>query len=272
MSRKPVVFGGTWALVTGASSGIGEEFARALAARGSNLVLAARSSERLLSLAEDLARVHGVRTHHVSVDLATPGGAEELLSALAAMGVFVELVVNNAGFGSAGPLASLDAEREARMVSLNCGAVAALSRGLLDPMVLAKHGGIINVASTAAFQPTPYMATYGATKAFVLSFTLALAAELAGTGVRVLALCPGPVRTGFQAAAGLSRPGVRMAELTARKTVERGLAAYERGDELCVPGVVNGAQTLAVRLLPRGLVSWATTRTMRRLGRTGVIR
>jgi short-subunit dehydrogenase len=261
---------GIWALVTGASSGIGEEFAHRLAERGANLLLVARSRERLARLASDLARVNGIDARVIALDLSTPDGPSELLAELQRMGVFVELVVNNAGFGSAGPLASLDAGREAAMIRLNVDAVAALTRGLLPPMLDKGRGGFINVASTAAFQAVPFMATYGATKAFVLHYTLALAAELRGTGVRAMALCPGPVRTGFQEAAGFERPPNRMAELTARVTVERGLRAYERGDDRCVPGFVNTAQSLVAKFMPRGLVAWATVQAMQRMGRTGV--
>jgi short-subunit dehydrogenase len=259
---------GTWALVTGASSGIGEEFARKLAERGANLVLAARSGERLERLAGDLTRVNGVEVRPIAVDLAEPRGPALLLDAISATGVFVELVVNNAGFGSAGPFVSLDASREAAMVSLNCGALVSLTRGLLDAMVRAGRGGVINVASTAAFQPVPYMATYGASKAFVVSFTLALASELHRTGVRAMALCPGPVRTGFQESAGFSGSANPLAELTAAQTVERGLAAYERKKTLCVTGFVNGVQVGAAKLLPRSVVNFGTVQAMRRLGRT----
>jgi short-subunit dehydrogenase len=267
---KPRVdYSGTWVLVTGASSGIGEEFARKLAERGANLLLTARSRERLERLGEDLRRVNGVDVRPIAADLSVPNGASDLLATVAKTGIFVEHVVNNAGFGSAGPFVSREPSREVEMVRLNCEAVVALTRGLLEPMVRAGRGGIINVASTAAFQPVPYMATYAATKAFVSSFTLALAREVHATGVRVMALCPGPVRTGFQKVAGISRPGIPLAELTARQTVERGLAAYERGQALYVPGVVNGAQTMAVKLLPRGLLGWAAARAMQRLGRAG---
>lgn len=264
---SPIGFRGTWALVTGASSGIGEVFAKKLAERGANLVIAARSNEKLERLKADLSRVNGVEVRTVAVDLSTPDGPKALLEAVRSMGVFVEHVVNNAGFGSAGPFVALEPSREASMVRLNAEAVVALTRGFVEPMVSAGRGGIINVSSIAGFQATPYMATYGATKAFVTSFSLALAAELRESGVRVMALCPGPVPTGFRDAAGISGPVIAVAELSAERTVERGLAAYERGKALCVPGFVNGAQTLASKLLPRGLITWATVRAMRRGGR-----
>jgi len=261
------VFTNRWALVTGASSGLGEELAKQLARRGANLVLTARSEERLINLGADLNRVNGVQTRVVAADLARPEGAEQLLAALRALAVPITHLVNNAGFGSAGPFSDLDAERESEMVELNVGTVVRLTRALLGPMLKAREGGVLNVGSTAGFQPVPFMATYGATKAFVVSFTLALASELEGSGVHAMALCPGPVRTGFQAAAGFERAALPLAVLSAQRTVEGALAAYERGEPVYTPGVVNGVQLLASRLLPRGVVTWAAARTMRRLGR-----
>jgi short-subunit dehydrogenase len=258
---------GTWCLITGASSGLGEELARQLAHRGANLLLTARSEERLLRLADDLARVNGVGARAIPEDLADPAGPERLLRAVAATGVFVEHLFNNAGFGTTGRFAQLDPVRESAMVRLNTLALVELTRGLVGPMLNERRGGIMNVASTAAFQPVPFMATYGATKAFVLSFTEALATELAGSGVHVMALCPGPVRTGFQAAAGFTKPGLPIAELSATRTIEGALHAYERGERVYTPGVVNGAQAVASRLVPKRLLSWATARTMKRLGR-----
>jgi short-subunit dehydrogenase len=272
IQRRADCFAGSFCLVTGASSGLGEEFARQLAHRGANLILTARSADRLNNLASDLARVNGVVVRVFAADLSAAGGVGELLASVRATGVFVEHVVNNAGFGSAGAFARLDGERESAMVGLNVDAIVQLTHGLLAPMQENGRGGFINVASTASFQPVPFMATYGATKAFVLSFTLALATEFEDTGVRALAFCPGPVRTGFQAAAGIERPGLALAELTRERTVARALAAYEQGERLCVPGLVNGAQAFVSRHLPRSLISWATARTMKRLGRTGQVR
>lgn len=241
--------------------------ARILARKGANLILTARSHARLLELAEDLERVSGVEARVIAQDLSVHGGAGRLLASVAALGVEVEHLVNNAGFGSSGSFAATTPEREAEMVRLNVESIVTLTRGVLPRMLERGRGGVINVASTAAFQPVPYMATYGATKAFVVSFTLALATELEGTGVTAMALCPGPVRTGFQAAAGISRPGLRAAELSAVKTMERGLAAYERGERLFVPGFVNGAQRLGTTLLPNRLLTWAAARAMKRWGR-----
>lgn len=266
--RSVSTFSKSWVLVTGASSGLGAEMARLLARKGAHLILTARSRDRLAELAGDLERVNGIEARVIEEDLSAHGGAGRLLAAIGALGVEVEHLVNNAGVGSAGPFASTSVEREAAMVRLNVESIVTLTRGLLPSMLARGRGGVVNVASTAAFQPVPYMATYGATKAFVLSFTQALATELEGTGVRAMALCPGPVRTGFQRAAGIPRPGLSAAELTALQTVERGIAAYERGERLFVPGFVNAAQRVGTTILPTRVLTWATARVMKKWGRT----
>jgi short-subunit dehydrogenase len=208
MAKPSDVFSGTTALVTGASSGLGEEFARELARRHTNLVLTARSREKLEQLAQDLARVNGISAQVIVQDLAAPDGALALARELKERGIEVDHLINNAGFGTAGRFETMEVEREARMVRVNAESVVVLSRSLLRGMVERRRGGILNVASTSAHQPTPFMSTYGATKAFVLSFTLALAEELRGSGVRILALCPGPVPTGFRAAANIPNSAV----------------------------------------------------------------
>jgi short-subunit dehydrogenase len=265
--KKPE-FAGSWALVTGASSGLGAEFARQLAHRGANLVLTARSRERLTRFAEDLSRVNGVASHALVADLAEPGGARALLSQIDALGVHVSHVINNAGFGSTGAFATSDAEAEARMVRLNAESVVSIARHFLPRLLGRNEGGLIQVASTSGFQPTPFMATYGASKAFVLSFTLSLAEEVRGTGVRVTALCPGPVRTGFQEAAGIHPSGLlKLTRLHAPRVVEAALDGYAAGRVLVIPGALNSLQTTAVRFLPRGLVVRAARWTMQGLGR-----
>jgi short-subunit dehydrogenase len=261
------LFENRWALVTGASSGLGAELARRLAEHGAHLVLTARSRDRLDDLATDLARVNGIQTRVVCADLARPEGTDALLAGVRELGVSIAHLVNNAGFGSAGAFAELDAARESAMVELNVAALVRLTRALLPAMVRAREGGVLNVASTVAFQPVPYMATYAATKAFVVSFTTALATELEGSGVRAMALCPGPVHTGFQTAAGIARPGLPIAVLSAQRTVAEALEAYLRGERLFVPGIVNALQVRATRLLPTALTTWAAKRTMQRLGR-----
>jgi uncharacterized protein len=265
---KQEVFSGTTALVTGASSGIGEQFARELARRHANLVLTARSRDKLEQLAADLARVNGVSVQVIVQDLAEPDGALALARQLNERGIEVDHLVNNAGFGTAGRFETMDVEREARMVRVNSESVVVLTRACLRGMIERRRGGVINVASTAGHQPTPFMTTYGATKAFVLSFTLALAEELRGTGVRALVLCPGPVPTGFQTAANISTAAmVSFARLDAHTVVERALDAYAKRSTLKTPGLVNSAQTLASKLLPRSLIVRAARLTMTKLGR-----
>ncbi|MEO7038334.1 MAG: SDR family oxidoreductase [Polyangiaceae bacterium] len=262
------VFSGTYALVTGASSGLGEEFARQLAHRGCNLVLTGRSREKLETLASDLARINGVATRVVTADLAQPGGAEQLALIVDDLGVTIDHLVNNAGFGSAGNFVDSDARRQTNMVRVNVESVVCLSGHFLPGMVARERGGIINVGSTAAFQPTPYMATYAASKAFVVSFSAALASELERSHVRVLACCPGPVPTGFQAAAGMPEGSVlKFAKLEPNAVVQSTLEAYASGRVVHVPGKANSVQTTLSKLLPRALVVRAARYSMRRLGR-----
>ena len=262
------VFSGTFALVTGASSGLGEEFARQLAHRGCNLVLTGRSREKLETLASDLSRINGVATRVVTADLAQPGGAEQLALIVDDLGVTIDHLINNAGFGSAGNFSDSDARRETSMVRVNVESVVCLAGHFLKGMVLRNRGGIINVGSTAAYQPTPYMATYGASKAFIVSFSAALASELEKTDVRVLACCPGPVPTGFQAAAGMPEGSVlKFAKLEPNDVVQSTLEAYTAGRVVYVPGKVNSMQTTLSKLLPRAVVVRAARYTMRKLGR-----
>ena len=262
------VFSGTFALVTGASSGLGEEFARQLAHRGCNLVLTGRSREKLETLASDLSRINGVATRVVTADLAQPGGAEQLALIVDDLGVTVDHLVNNAGFGSAGNFSESDARREMSMVRVNCESVVCLAGHFLPGMVKRNRGGIINVASTSAYQPTPYMATYGASKAFVMSFSAALASELDKTDVRVLAACPGPVPTGFQAAAGMPADAImKFAKLEPNDVVQSTLEAYAAGRVVYVPGAVNAVQTTLSKVMPRAIVVRAAKYTMRKLGR-----
>jgi short-subunit dehydrogenase len=261
-------FSGAWVLVSGASSGIGEEFARQMAREGAHLVLTARSTDRLEQLARKLSAAHHVETQVVSADLAEPGGAQQLCREIDRLGVRIDHVVNNAGFGDVGPFVEADVEKHARMVRLNCEALMVLSRHFLPGMVGRCQGGIIHVASVAGHMPVPFMATYGATKAFVLSFSLALAEEVRTHKVRVCALCPGPVPSGFQATAGMAPSRVAGAVgLSAEATVTRALQAYEAGEVLCVPGVLNTVQTLSSKFLPRALMVRSAAEAMRRMGR-----
>ncbi len=220
------------ALITGASSGIGEQFARQLAARGHDLVLVARRADRLERLAAELP----TEAHAVPCDLATD--AASLRDRVAELGVEVELLVNNAGFGTSGPFLDNDPNRDAEEVRVNCEAIVTLTHAFLPAMVERGRGGIINVASTAGMQPIPYESVYAATKAFAISFTDALHTELRGSGVRVLAVNPGPVPTEWQEVAGYEpgRVGVVPGQISAEQVVREALAAYDRGRRSLIPG------------------------------------
>jgi uncharacterized protein len=249
------LFAGQWTLITGASSGLGEEFARQLAARKSNLILTARSHTKLESLARELREKHAIKTEVVPLDLAKPGGAAELCVQVDALKHPVAHLISNAGFGLYGEFLDGEAERQAEMVRLNCEALTVLSHHFLRPMIARKSGGVLHVASIAGFQPAPFMAVYAASKAYVVSFSDALAEELRGTGVRCSALCPGPVSTGFQATAGAGiAASQKRAILSAEETVRRGLAAYARNRPVFIPGGMNRLGTIGSWLLPRGMV------------------
>jgi short-subunit dehydrogenase len=235
------------ALVTGASAGLGAEFARQLAAKGERLVLVARRRERLDELAAALGNARAV-----AMDLSEPGAAARLMADLEQHGDTVELLVNNAGFGLAGQFAELDGDRQREMIDLNCGALAELAHAVLPGMVARMAGGILNVASTAAFQPGPGMAVYFATKAFVLSFSEAMHDEAEPHGVKISCLCPGPTRTEFRSVSGFDPKG-RLAKLSAdaASVVAAGLRGLERNQAVVVPGLSNKMIAQAHRLLPR---------------------
>jgi len=245
------------ALVTGASSGIGADIARSLARRGHNLVLVARREERLAVLADELASAHRVRAETIAVDLQTKAGRKRLLKGVAEIGLRVDVLVNNAGFGTAGLFQRLDGEREAELVRLNCEVVVALCGSYVPAMVERGAGAVLNVASTAAFQPLPTQATYSASKAFVLSFTQALGADLHGTGVTATALCPGPVRTEFVEVAGMEREASVLPEfvwVSSPDVAEAGVQGLERGKGVVIPGKLNKATAIGGHLTPRSLL------------------
>jgi uncharacterized protein len=246
-------------LVTGASSGIGEQFAHQLAARGHSLVLVARRADRLERLAAQLP----TDAHVVPCDLATD--AQGLPERVGELGVDVELLVNNAGFGTSGPLLDHDPGRDAEQVRVNCEAVVTLTHAFLPGMMERGRGGIINVASTAGMQPIPYEAVYAATKAFVISFTDALHTELRGTGVRVLAVNPGPVPTEWQQVAGYEagRVGVVPGRIPAEQVVRESLAAYDRGRRSVIPGRTIRWFLRATRPSPRAIQLRVTERLYR---------
>jgi short-subunit dehydrogenase len=245
------------ALVTGASSGIGVEIARALARRGHNVALVARRRDRLEQLAAELHNDFGVRAHAIACDVADPEARERLQTELQGLGLTVSILVNNAGYGTGGRFHTLALERELAMVRLNSEAVVALCGTFVPSMVAAGEGAVLNVASTIGFQPVVNEATYGATKAFSLSFTEALHGELKGTGVTVTALCPGPVKTEFMDDPGVQEgasalPGPMWVD--ASVVGERGVRALERGKRVVVPGVLNRIGTWAGRHTHRGLL------------------
>ena len=237
------------ALVTGASAGLGVEFARQLSTRGHRLVLAARRKDRLDELAKELGNARAV-----AVDLSKANAAAKLLADLEANGEVVDLLVNNAGFGLIGRFAELDAKRERQMIDLNVATLTDLCRAVAPGMIKRKSGGIINVASTAAFQPGPKMAVYFATKAFVLSLTEALHEELKPHGVHVTCLCPGPTRTEFGDVAGFGGNGLfdRVA-MKAPEVVKAGLAGLGKNKAVVIPGVVNKLTAFSGRLVPRSV-------------------
>ncbi|MFC4637657.1 SDR family NAD(P)-dependent oxidoreductase [Deinococcus hohokamensis] len=247
------------ALITGASSGIGEALARQLAARGANLILVARSEDKLRALAGQLQQQYGVQAQVVAADLTRPDAGEQLERELNARGLQVDLLVNNAGFGGFSEFWTQDPRDIQNMIALNIAALTDLTRRFLPGMVQRGRGRVLNVASTAAFMPGPLMAVYYASKAYVLSFSEAVNEELRGTGVRVTALCPGPVETGFQAAADLDQSRLlsgpnRVAMLSADEVARLGVEAMLRGQAVMVAGRINQLQTLLPRLLPRSVL------------------
>jgi len=242
------------ALITGASGGIGLELAKRFAADGYDLVLVARSMDKLEALA---GGVSGVRTQIIVADLATAGGADRVLETVGATGRDVDLLVNNAGAGLQGPFVRTAIDRELAMVQLNIGSLLQLTKGLLPGMVVRGHGHVVNIASVAAYVPGPNQSVYYATKAFVRSFSDSLAAELRGTGVTVTAAYPGPVATGFHAAAGVRRSG-RLYDwfLEDPADVAEAIAqAVRRRAPRVVPGLRHRVLLGVMRVVPRGLVA-----------------
>ncbi len=240
-------------LITGASSGIGAAFARRLAALGRNVFLVARSEDKLITLCNELGRISNIRAQYLATDLSKSDSALNLVEETKKRGLNIDMLINNAGFGSMGDFAKLDIARELNMIDLNIKALVELTYRFLVPMRELKQGTIINVASTAGFQPVPFMATYAASKAFVLSFSEALWEENRAHGIHVMALCPGVTETNFFEAAQVDHPPMRTAQ-TAEDVVATALRGLARQKSHVVSGWTNLLMVEAERFVPRSLV------------------
>ena len=256
-----------WALVTGASGGIGAEFARLAAADGYHLVLVARNADLLASLAGELTTRHAVEVLCVPLDLARREAANDLIARLAARAIVPDLLINNAGTGLYGLHRHTPVEAELALIDLNIVTLTRLTKRLLPEFLARGSGRILNVASTAAFQAGPYMAVYYASKAYVLSYSEALAHELRGSGVTVTALCPGPTVTGFQARAGVRRSPRMLGGLvpiaSATAVARAGYRGLLAGRGLVIPGLVNRLLVASLRLTPRRLATAVIARINR---------
>lgn len=252
------------ALVTGASSGLGLDFARILAREGWDLVVSARDRDRLQALADALERERGTRIVVAAHDLSTPGGVQALVSSVEREGRPVDLLINNAGSGLLAPYPDTDPAAEAAMIRLNVEALVTLTRAVLPAMLARGSGRILNVGSVASFMSGPGMTTYYATKAFVLSYSDALAEELRGTGVSVTCLCPGPTKTEFLSRAGASgRVFDGPTAMTSAAVAEAGVAGALAGRRRVVPGLANKVSVWAAKVLPRDLMTSMVARIQR---------
>jgi len=251
--QRMFVYRGSTALITGASKGLGKVFAEALAARGMNLVLVARSSDVLNALAEDLAARYGVQCVPLNADLSVPEAAVQIDEELKRRGIQIDLLVNNAGLGLTGSFLAHDLKKEQSAIQVNVQTLVALAHLFGRSMAKRGKGGIINLASNASFQPLPHMATYAATKAFVLFFSEALQFEVAGTGVHVMAACPGPTATSFFDGVSTNVPPKDMD--SAESVVQKTLKAFDQRKAVAYPGRTSvRVATWLSRFLPRSLV------------------
>jgi len=253
---------GKWALITGASAGIGLELAKLLAAGGVNLALTARRIDRLQKLAADLASQHGVKTEVFSADLTRPEAPGEIYAFTANKKIEVEFLINNAGFGAYGYVHELPVEKMLEMIQVNCSAVVHLTRLYMPAMVQRKHGDVMIVASLAAYQPLPFSSCYAATKSFDLLLAEGIAEEVRRLGVRVCALCPGSTTTEFQEVAQQPDRPFRNAE-TAEKVARVGLEAQAAGKPYVISGFMNRLMKESQRIAPRSLVIKTAAKMMR---------
>jgi uncharacterized protein len=261
-NRSVKKWAGKWALVTGASAGIGTELARQLAAAGANLVLTARRVDRLKTLAEEFTGKFRVRVEVCSADLTQPSAPREIFRFTESRGLEIELLVNNAGFGAFGFVHKIPAERITEMVQVNCTAVVALTQLYVPAMIERQHGDVMIVSSVAAFQPVPFNSAYAATKAFDLLFSEGIAEELRPFGVTVCALCPGSTTTEFQSVAAQPDRTFRSAE-KAEKVARVGLEGMARGETCVISGGKNWLMVEAERIAPRRFVAKMAAKMMR---------
>lgn len=245
----------TFALITGASSGIGECFAHALARRGHNLVLTARSEGKLAQLAAELVRKHSIKVEAIAADLSVRDSAAQLAAILQERNLAISLLVNNAAFGGRGEFWKLQLDRQMAMVRLNINALAELTYLLLPAMIERGQGAIINVSSTASFQPMAYTSTYAATKAFVTSFSMGLAEEVRPHGIRVVTLCPGGTRTNFFKAGNYGVRNIPGGMQEPDEVVATALKALDQGGGLVVPRLLNKLSVVVQRFIPRQTVA-----------------
>jgi short-subunit dehydrogenase len=249
-------------LITGASTGIGAAFARKLAARGRNVLLVARSEDKLIALCNELGRLTSIRAQYVALDLQQPDAGAQLFEETQKRELEIDMLINNAGFGSMGDFGKLDLDRELEIIQLNVRALVDLTHRFLGPMRDRKRGTIVNVASTAGFQGVPYMATYAATKAFVLSFSEAIAEENRAHGIQVMALCPGVTETNFFEASKIDRPPMRTIQ-TAEEVVDAALRGLARHKTVVISGWTNWFTIEAERFVPRSLVTKVAGKALR---------
>ncbi|MFM7244259.1 MAG: SDR family NAD(P)-dependent oxidoreductase [Planctomycetaceae bacterium] len=254
----PHAYANRWGVVTGASSGIGAEFARQLAAKGMHCVLVARREDRLRALGQELEAAHGIRCEIVTTDLSQPHAGRELLAEVSHRGIAVELLVNNAGFGLVASVEETDVAQALEMIQVNIVGLTELTLLAAKEMAARGHGGIINIGSIVSFQPVGYMGVYAASKAYVLHFSEALGAELRAHGVTLTTLCPGATRTGFFDRAGASGWAERNRAEEVEAVVRTGLEAFDAGRLCVVSGWANYFLSLAVRLATRAtVVRWS---------------
>ena len=253
------------ALITGASSGIGSTFAQVLAAKGMNVILVARNEERLRTLATEISGQFSVSAEVIVADLGREHSAQDVYEEVQRRGLSVDMLINNAGFGTHGHFETLDAARDHEEMMVNVVALVDLTHAFIPTMLKQGSGAIINIASTAGFQPLPYMAVYGSTKAFVISFSAALAQEYRKRGIRVLALCPGATSTSFFDVVGTEDAAIGR-KRTTHQVVATGLQALERGKSVAIDGGANTFLARTVKVLPFPLAAWSAEMAMRPRG------